>query len=45
MTKQEQAWQKLKEYVEQHPYTTITVEFKAGAPFTVIEIKESIKLT
>ena len=43
MTKQEQAWLKLKQYIEQHPYTIMKIEFKEGAPYFAEEVKESIK--
>lgn len=39
------AWQKLQEYIDEHPYTVMTIEFKDGAPHLAEEVKESIKFT
>lgn len=39
------AWRKLVKYIEDHPFTTMKIEFRDGTPYLAEEVKESIKFS
>jgi hypothetical protein len=39
------AWAGLIEYIKNHPFVTMTIEFKEAMPIYAEEIKESIKFS